>query len=97
MDAPCHVARGDYALYLKQEAGFARIHSCCSGILNQLWTHTDRIAARAWWYQRYQWYRMAIDSGVKPLIRFAKNLSVHVEGLIAYTRYRLTTGILDRR
>lgn len=60
--------------------------------LNQLWTHTDRIAARAWWYQ---WYRMAIDSGIKPLVRFARNLSVHVEGLIGYTRYRLTTGILE--
>jgi transposase len=42
-----------------------------------------------------QWYRMAIDSRIKPLIRFARNLSVHVEGLIAYTRYRLTTGILE--
>jgi len=60
--------------------------------LNQLWTHADRIAARPWWYQ---WYRMAIDSGIKPLIRFAKNLSVHVDGLIAYTEYRLTTGILE--
>jgi transposase len=38
-----------------------------------------------------QWYRMAIDSRIKPLIR----LSVHVEGLIAYIRYRLTTGILE--
>ena len=56
--------------------------------LNYLWHHTDPIAARAWWHQ---WYRMALESGIKPLIRFTRNLSVHVEGLLAYTRYRLTT------
>ena len=60
--------------------------------LNYLWHHTDPIAARAWWHQ---WYRIALESGIKPLIRFARNLSVHVEGLPAYTRYRLTTGILE--
>ena len=60
--------------------------------LNHLWHHTDQIAARAWWYQ---WYRLAIDSDIKPLIRFARNLAVHVEGLLSYTRYRLTTGVLE--
>ena len=60
--------------------------------LNHLWHHSDPIAARAWWYQ---WYRMALESGIKPLIRFARNLSVHIEGLVAYARCRLTTGILE--
>jgi transposase len=60
--------------------------------LNHLWHHSDPIAARAWWYQ---WYRMALESGIKPLIRFARNLSVHIEGLVAYARYHLTTGILE--
>ncbi len=32
VDAPCYVARGDHALYLKQEALYARIHSCDHGI-----------------------------------------------------------------
>ena len=61
-------------------------------LLNQLWHHTDRIATRAWCYQ---WYRLAIDSGIQPLIRFAKSLSVHIEGLLSHTRYRLTTGVLE--
>jgi transposase len=38
---------------------------------------------------------MALESGIKPLIRFARNLSVHIEGLVAYARYHLTTGILE--
>jgi transposase len=25
----------------------------------------------------------------------AKNLAVHIEGLLSYTRYRLTTGVLE--
>lgn len=60
--------------------------------LNQMWTHSDPVAARAWWYQ---WYRMAIESGIAPLIRFARNLATHLEGLVAYARYRLTTGVLE--
>lgn len=60
--------------------------------LNQLWKFSDQIAARAWWYQ---WYRMAIDSQIASLITFAKNLSVHVEGLLAHTMYRLNTGVLE--
>lgn len=35
------------------------------------------------------------DYSVNPLIRTARNLLVHIEGLVAYTRYRLTTGILE--
>ena len=38
---------------------------------------------------------MAIDRGIQPLIRFAKNLAVHIEGLLSYTRYQLTAGVLE--
>jgi len=60
--------------------------------LNRLWSYTDPLCARAWWYQ---WYRLAIESGIDALIRFAKKLSVHIEGILSFTRYRLTTGILE--
>ena len=60
--------------------------------LNHLWRFEDRITARAWWHQ---WYRMAINSNIDALIKFARNLSVHVEGLLAHTRYRLNTGVLE--
>ena len=76
---------------LKVNHELATVH-IMKDYLNQVWDHTDPIAACAWWYQ---WYRMAIDSGIKPLVHFATNLAVHLEGLIAYTRYRLTTGVLE--
>lgn len=60
--------------------------------LNHLWKFSDQIAARAWWHQ---WHHMAIESNIESLITFAKNLSVHVEGLLAHTRYRLNTGVLE--
>ncbi|WP_234969133.1 ISL3 family transposase, partial [Alkalispirochaeta americana] len=60
--------------------------------LNHLWRFDDHIAARAWWHQ---WYRMALESNIDALIKFARNLSIHVEGLLAHTRYRLNTGVLE--
>lgn len=60
--------------------------------LNHLWACTDHIAARAWWHQ---WYRMAVESNINALVKFAGNLSAYVEGLLAHTRYRLNTGVLE--
>ena len=60
--------------------------------LNHLWNHTDMLAAKAWWHQ---WYQIAITSGIHPLAQFANKLSVYLEGLLAYTKYRLTTGVLE--
>ncbi|SIQ31709.1 Transposase, partial [Alkalispirochaeta americana] len=60
--------------------------------LNHLWRFDDHIAARAWWHQ---WYRMALESNIDALIKFARNLSIHMEGLLAHTRCRLNTGVLE--
>lgn len=60
--------------------------------LNHLWNHSDPTAAAAWWHQ---WYTLAVESGIKPLVRFARNLANYATGLIAFTRYRLTTGRVE--
>jgi transposase len=49
--------------------------------LNHMETRSNSVAARAWWSQ---WYRMAIDTGILPLIRCARKLPTHLEGLVAY-------------
>ena len=60
--------------------------------LNHLWNHTDMIAAKAWWHQ---WYQMAITSDIDAFAQFASKLAVYLDGLLSYTKYRLTTGVLD--
>ena len=38
-----------------------------------------------------QWYRRAIDSGIAPLVKFAKALKKRLDGILAHCRWRLHT------
>ena len=38
---------------------------------------------------------MAIDSGLKPLMAFAKRLRPYLEGIVASALYRLNTSVLE--
>ncbi len=60
--------------------------------LKELWYAPDTEIARARWTQ---WYTMAIESGITPVIRFAKRLAGYVEGIIASATYRLNTSVLE--
>ncbi|MFN3543849.1 MAG: transposase, partial [Thiobacillus sp.] len=41
------------------------------------------------------WYRMAIDSGLAPLILFAKRLEKYLHGILASARFPMNTSTLE--
>lgn len=47
--------------------------------------------ARRW----RNWYRMALDSGLAPLILFAKRLKKYLRGILASARFPMNTSILE--
>jgi transposase len=60
--------------------------------LKQLWRYRHRgYARRAWdgWYQR------AMDSGIRPLMRFAERLQPYLHGILAHTRWPLHTSLIE--
>ena len=60
--------------------------------LKQIWTY--KIEG---WAQRavLQWAALAFDSGLQPLIRFAKGLLRHVDGILNHCTYPIHTGRLE--
>lgn len=60
--------------------------------LKALWYAPSARAAKRRWNQ---WYRMALDSGLQPVIAFARKLEKYVHGIIASARYRLNTSVLE--
>ena len=60
--------------------------------LKRIWSY--RIEG---WAERaiLQWTALAFDSGVQPLIRFAKGLLRHVDGILNHCRYPIHTGKLE--
>ena len=42
-----------------------------------------------------QWYRRAIDSGIAPLVKFAKALKKRLHGILAHCRWRLHTSAIE--
>jgi transposase len=60
--------------------------------LKQLWDfHYPGAAMRFW----NQWYRRAVRSRIAPLVRFAKNLKVHLATIMAHCRWWLSTSLLE--
>lgn len=60
--------------------------------LKELWyAPTEAIARQRW----DEWYRLARESGLKPLITFARRLKLYMEGIIASARFRLQTSVLE--
>jgi transposase len=60
--------------------------------LKHIWTYR-----REGWAERalLQWCALAYDSGLAPLIRFAKGLLRHADGILNHCRYPLHTGRLE--
>jgi len=60
--------------------------------LKELWyAPTERIARQRW----CEWYRLARESGLKPLMTFARRLKPYVDGIVASARFRLNTSVLE--
>lgn len=60
--------------------------------LKELWYAPSENEARRRWEE---WFQMANDSGLKPLIAFAKRLLPYLEGIVASALYRLNTSVLE--
>ncbi len=60
--------------------------------LKQLWSYRREWAARRFWDG---WYRRAMESGIAPLVRFARNLAVHLPRVLSHCRWKLNTGLLE--
>jgi transposase len=44
---------------------------------------------------RDQWYQRAVESGIEPLVKFAKALDQRLEGILAHCRYPLHTSVME--
>jgi transposase len=60
--------------------------------LKHLWDYKYPGAARRFWQQ---WYDRAKESGIEPLIKFAKALEGRLEGILAHCRYPLHTSVIE--
>lgn len=60
--------------------------------LKQLWRQDSREAATAAWET---WKATALESGLPPLVRFVRNLTPYVPGIIANAAWRLNTSVLE--
>ena len=60
--------------------------------LKALWyAPSERAAKRRWG----QWFRQAMESGVEPLMTFARRLKSYVHGIVASATYHLNTSLLE--
>jgi transposase len=60
--------------------------------LKELWyAPTETIAWQRW----QEWYHLALESDLKPLITFARRLKPYLQGIIAGARFRLNTSVLE--
>ena len=60
--------------------------------LKRLWSYTYRGAALRLWRE---WFQRAIESGIKPLIKFANNLATFIDGILAHSKWPLNTSVLE--
>ncbi len=60
--------------------------------LKQLWRFTLVEEAELFWEH---WYRRAMESGIEPLILFARRLKAYLKGILNHCLWPLHTGILE--
>ena len=60
--------------------------------LKELWRLSDREQARAAWDN---WVSCANESGIAPLIAFARKLQKHLKGILAHCSWPLHTSLLE--
>jgi len=60
--------------------------------LKDLWSHRNEDDARAAWDS---WFRRALESGIQPLVAFARKLEKYLPGILAHARWPLHTSLLE--
>lgn len=60
--------------------------------LKQLWRFKRTEEAAAFWEQ---WYSRAMESGIEPLMLFARRLKGYLAGILNHCRWPLHTGLLE--
>lgn len=60
--------------------------------LKRLWTYRHRGYAERFWQH---WLQRALDSGIEPLMRFARRLEPYLEGILAHCQWPLHTGLIE--
>lgn len=60
--------------------------------LKELWYAPSEKEAEQRWRL---WFNQAMESGIEPLIRFAKQLQPYINGIIASASYRLNTSVIE--
>ena len=60
--------------------------------LKQLWRYRHSGQAKRLWEG---WYARAMESGIAPLIQFAKRLKPYLNGILAHCRHPLHTSVLE--
>ena len=60
--------------------------------LKELWyAPSERVAKRRWG----QWFRQAMESGLEPLMIFARRLKPYMHGIVASATHHLNTSLLE--
>lgn len=60
--------------------------------LSHLWSYTY-VGAAIKWFQR--WYSWAIRTRIKPVKDYARSLKVHLDGILAHCKYKISTSFLE--
>jgi len=60
--------------------------------LKELWSHRDETNAGAAWKS---WFQRALESGITPLVAFARRLETYLPGILAHARWPLHTSLLE--
>lgn len=60
--------------------------------LKELWSYRKEAWAKRFWED---WYARAMESGIKPLMVFAKRLQPYLNGILAHCRWPLNTSVLE--
>ena len=76
---------------LAANAPLATVYLLKTAIKEIWYAPSVQIGARRW----KEWYRMAMDSGIEPAIRFAKLLKPYLRGILASAKYRMHTSVLE--
>jgi transposase len=101
--------KGSRYLLLRNRADLERDHRLrlnellqANDNLNTVYVLKDQLK-EIWGYRRVGWARralerwcdLALQSGIEPLTRFARNLLRHARGILNHCRYPLHTGRLE--
>jgi transposase len=76
---------------LAANAPLATVYLLKTAIKEIWYAPSLQIGARRW----KEWYRMARESGIEPVIRFAKRLKPYLRGILASAKYPMHTSVLE--